>query len=79
MSFTVTFASDCVSGLVSHTPVNTAMACASPFFSTTKFIAVNPPPPGLLFTCMRTGASFSFSTAWEMKRASTSPPPPGPV
>jgi hypothetical protein len=35
MSFTVTFASDCVSGFVTQTLVKTAIACASPFFSTT--------------------------------------------
>ena len=61
-SFTVTFASALVSGLVSQTPVKMPIVCASPFFSTRYAAATAPPPPGLLTTCMRTGSSFSFSS-----------------
>jgi len=79
-SFSETFASARMRGLVIHRPVYTAMVCASPFFSfARKAIAVAPPPPVLLTTCMRTGRSFSFSIAAAMARANTSPPPPGPV
>ncbi|MNC87727.1 hypothetical protein D3C83_34750 [compost metagenome] len=80
MSLIVAFASLRTSGLVVQLPVNTAMACASPFFSfTMKAIAVSPPPPVLLTTCSRTGARLFFSMIAEIARASTSPPPPGPV
>src|SRR5919106_5244647 len=74
----LTFAASCTSGSVIHTLVKMPSVWASPGLLATYADAVALPPPGLLSTLKRTGASFSCSIIAASARANRSFPDPGP-
>src|SRR5919106_3843120 len=74
----LTFAASCTSGSVIHTLVKMPSVWASPGLLARYAEAVVLPPPGLLSTLSRTGASFSCSIIAANARANRSFPDPGP-